>query len=64
MEELRLRLLTNHIDFSGSICDFYKVTIERNSIDTRCMRLNSTVHYGQVRTHLEWYPDDICDSHG
>jgi Zn-dependent metalloprotease len=33
-------------DYSGLTYDFYKNIFNRNSIDTRGMKLDSTVHYG------------------
>ena len=41
-------------DYSGSTYDFYKHIFERNSIDTRGMKLDSTVHYGQDYNNAFW----------
>jgi Zn-dependent metalloprotease len=41
-------------DYSGSTYDFYKEIFERNSIDTRGMKLDSTVHYGENYNNAFW----------
>lgn len=41
-------------DFSGKTYDFYKKIFDRNSIDTRGMRLDSTVHYGEKYNNAFW----------
>jgi Zn-dependent metalloprotease len=41
-------------DYSGSTYNFYKDVFERNSIDTRGMRLDSTVHYGEDYNNAFW----------
>ena len=34
-------------DFSGATYDFYETAYNRNSVDGRGLRLDSTVHYDQ-----------------
>jgi Zn-dependent metalloprotease len=41
-------------DYSGSTYDFYKDIFNRNSIDTRGMKLDSTVHYGEDYNNAFW----------
>ncbi len=41
-------------DYSGSTYIFYKKIFERNSIDTRGMKLDSTVHYGEDYNNAFW----------
>jgi len=41
-------------DYSGLTYDFYKKIFERNSIDTRGMKLDSTVHYGEDYNNAFW----------
>jgi len=41
-------------DYSGATYDFYKDIFERNSIDTRGMKLDSTVHYGEDYNNAFW----------
>jgi Zn-dependent metalloprotease len=41
-------------DYSGSTYKFYKDIFDRNSIDTRGMRLDSTVHYGEDYNNAFW----------
>jgi Zn-dependent metalloprotease len=41
-------------DYSGLTYDFYKIEYERNSIDGRGMRLDSTVHYSQEYNNAFW----------
>jgi Zn-dependent metalloprotease len=41
-------------DYSGSTYNFYKDVFERNSIDTRGMKLDSTVHYGEDYNNAFW----------
>jgi Zn-dependent metalloprotease len=41
-------------DYSGSTYNFYKDIFERNSIDTRGMKLDSTVHYGEDYNNAFW----------
>ena len=41
-------------DYSGKTYDFYKKIFGRNSIDTRGMRLDSTVHYGEKYNNAFW----------
>jgi Zn-dependent metalloprotease len=41
-------------DYSGATYDFYKKIFDRNSIDTRGMRLESTVHYGEGYNNAFW----------
>src|SRR3989454_11084287 len=42
-------------DFSGSTYDFYLNAYNRNSIDDRGLRLDSTVHYDQQFDNAFWY---------
>lgn len=39
---------------SGATYDFYKEVFDRNSVDARGMRLDSTVHYGQKYNNAFW----------
>jgi Zn-dependent metalloprotease len=41
-------------DYSGSTYNFYKDVFKRNSIDTRGMKLDSTVHYGDDYNNAFW----------
>lgn len=41
-------------DYSGKTYDFYSKIFGRNSIDTRGMRLDSTVHYGENYNNAFW----------
>jgi Zn-dependent metalloprotease len=41
-------------DYSGSTYNFYKDVYERNSIDTRGMKLDSSVHYGEDYNNAFW----------
>jgi len=41
-------------DYSGSTYNFYKNIFDRNSIDTRGMKLDSTVHYGEDYNNAFW----------
>lgn len=41
-------------DYSGSTYNFFKDIFKRNSIDTRGMRLDSTVHYGKDYNNAFW----------
>jgi Zn-dependent metalloprotease len=41
-------------DYSGSTYNFYKDIFDRNSIDTRGMKLDSTVHYGEDYNNAFW----------
>jgi Zn-dependent metalloprotease len=41
-------------NFSGSTYNFYKKIFDRHSIDTRGMRLESTVHYGEEYNNAFW----------
>ena len=41
-------------DYSGATYNFYKDIFERNSIDTRGMKLDSTVHYGDDYNNAFW----------
>jgi Zn-dependent metalloprotease len=41
-------------EFSGSTYNFYKDVYKRNSIDTRGMKLDSTVHYGEDYNNAFW----------
>lgn len=41
-------------DYSGATYDFYREIFHRNSIDTRGMRLDSTIHYGEEYNNAFW----------
>ncbi len=41
-------------DYSGSTYNFFKDIFNRNSIDTRGMKLDSTVHYGEDYNNAFW----------
>jgi Zn-dependent metalloprotease len=41
-------------DYSGATYKFFKEIFDRNSIDTRGMRLESTVHYGEDYNNAFW----------
>jgi Zn-dependent metalloprotease len=41
-------------DYSGSTYNFYKDVFKRNSIDTRGMKLDSSVHYGEGYNNAFW----------
>lgn len=41
-------------DYSGYTYNFFKNVFERNSIDTRGMKLDSTVHYGEDYNNAFW----------
>jgi Zn-dependent metalloprotease len=46
--------VTEAYNYSGSTYDFYKKIFERNSIDTKGMKLDSTVHYGENYNNAFW----------
>jgi len=48
------RTVSEAYDYSGLTYDFYKKIFERNSIDTRGMKLDSTVHYGEDYNNAFW----------
>ncbi len=48
------RNVTEAYDYSGDTYDFYKEIFERNSIDSKGMRLDSTVHYGEDYNNAFW----------
>jgi Zn-dependent metalloprotease len=48
------RTVSEAYDYSGSTYDFYKEIFERNSIDTKGMKLDSTVHYGENYNNAFW----------
>lgn len=48
------RAISEAYDYSGSTYNFYKDVFHRNSIDTRGMRLDSTVHYGEKYNNAFW----------
>jgi Zn-dependent metalloprotease len=48
------RAVTESYDFSGDTYDFYKQVFDRNSVDGRGLRLDSTVHYGQDYNNAFW----------
>jgi Zn-dependent metalloprotease len=41
-------------DYSGGTYNFYKDVFDRNSIDSKGMRLDSTVHYGEGYNNAFW----------
>jgi Zn-dependent metalloprotease len=41
-------------NYSGATYDFYRKIFDRHSIDTRGMRLDSTVHYGEEYNNAFW----------
>jgi Zn-dependent metalloprotease len=41
-------------DYSGNTYSFYNEILQRNSIDNRGMRLDSTVHYGEEYNNAFW----------
>jgi Zn-dependent metalloprotease len=46
--------VTEAYDSSGSTYDFFKKIFDRNSVDTRGMKLDSTVHYGEDYNNAFW----------
>lgn len=48
------KTVTEAYDYSGSTYEFYRKIFERNSIDTRGMKLDSTVHYGEDYNNAFW----------
>lgn len=46
--------LSEAYDYSGFTYNFYKQLYNRNSIDTKGMRLDSTVHYGEGYNNAFW----------
>jgi Zn-dependent metalloprotease len=48
------RTVSEAYDYSGLTYDFYKKIFKRNSIDTRGMKLDSTVHYGEDYNNAFW----------
>jgi Zn-dependent metalloprotease len=46
--------VTEAYDYSGSTYNFYRDVFDRNSIDTRGMKLDSTVHYGEDYNNAFW----------
>ena len=48
------RTVTEAYDYSGSTYNFFKDVFNRNSIDTRGMKLDSTVHYGKDYNNAFW----------
>lgn len=48
------KAISEAYDFSGITYDFYKQIFERNSINTRGMKLDSTVHYGDDYNNAFW----------
>lgn len=46
--------VTEAYDYSGSTYNFFKDVFDRNSIDTRGMKLDSTVHYGEDYNNAFW----------
>jgi Zn-dependent metalloprotease len=48
------RTVTEAYDYSGSTYNFFREIFNRNSIDTRGMKLDSTVHYGDDYNNAFW----------
>lgn len=48
------RTVTEAYDYSGSTYNFFRDVFNRNSIDTRGMKLDSTVHYGEEYNNAFW----------
>jgi len=48
------RTVSEAYDYSGATYNFYKDIFKRNSIDTRGMKLDSTVHYGEDYNNAFW----------
>ena len=48
------KTVTEAYDYSGSTYEFYKKIFERSSIDTRGMKLDSTVHFGEDYNNAFW----------
>lgn len=48
------KTVTEAYDYSGSTYNFLKDVFNRNSIDTRGMKLDSTVHYGDDYNNAFW----------
>lgn len=46
--------VTEAYNYSGSTYNFFKDVFDRNSIDTRGMKLDSTVHYGESYNNAFW----------
>ena len=48
------KTVTEAYDYSGSTYNFFREIFDRNSIDTRGMKLDSTVHYGEGYNNAFW----------
>jgi Zn-dependent metalloprotease len=48
------KTVTEAYDYSGSTYNFFRNVFDRNSIDTRGMKLDSTVHYGEDYNNAFW----------
>src|SRR5919106_3226662 len=48
------KTVTEAYDYSGSTYNFFRDIFKRNSIDTRGMKLDSTVHYGEDYNNAFW----------
>jgi Zn-dependent metalloprotease len=48
------KTVTEAYEYSGTTYNFFKDIFERNSIDTRGMKLDSTVHYGEDYNNAFW----------
>jgi Zn-dependent metalloprotease len=48
------KMVTEAYEYSGTTYNFFKDIFDRNSIDTRGMKLDSTVHYGQEYNNAFW----------
>lgn len=48
------KTVTEAYDYSGSTYNFFRDIFDRNSIDTRGMKLESTVHYGEDYNNAFW----------
>jgi Zn-dependent metalloprotease len=48
------KTVTEAYEYSGTTYNFFKDIFDRNSIDTRGMKLDSTVHYGEDYNNAFW----------
>ena len=53
-EQKEVRLLLKHMIIQVHTYNFFKDIFDRNSIDTRGMKLDSTVHYGEDYNNAFW----------
>jgi len=56
--------VTEAYDYSGDTYKYYKEVHERNSINARGMKLNSTVHYGQEYNNAFWNGEQMVYGDG